>query len=259
MAEFPVGLRSFIDLVEGSQVWNVTRTPIFDQSVKDTLRIFPDLGEKLAKFLDVKGENPLRNRYGKHDGPMTGPLAGFLHCHLRDDAILIYTLKNRCINLILVCSHAEIEGKRLKLSAKRLSTYLEQVSEELLESAEIQKVWVDTKTESVKRFTRTEHRDCVAELDPALNDVTPENAIVRAYQQGWVRGYVEDGALYMSAMSVRDLKKGVDAMISSGIRFEAANLEVDNEQLETIQTFSLDSWNDCDFFIRHGRAPRRRF
>lgn len=63
------------------------------------------------------------NRYGKHDGPMSGPLSHFLHCHLRDDAILIYKLKNRSIYLVCVVQHADIEGKRLKLTAKRVSGF----------------------------------------------------------------------------------------------------------------------------------------
>ena len=88
----------------------------FAASLTKAEKIFPDLKEKLKKFLEVKKSDPLRGRYGKHDGPFaTGtPLAGYMHCHLRDDAILIYTMKNRNINLLLICSHAEIEGKRIK-------------------------------------------------------------------------------------------------------------------------------------------------
>jgi mRNA-degrading endonuclease YafQ of YafQ-DinJ toxin-antitoxin module len=97
-----------------SNEFGVVQGKHFEDSLKRCEKVFPDLREKLKKFLTVKRDDPLRSRYGKHDGPFaTGtPLAGYMHCHLRDDAILIYTLKNRNINLLLICNHADIEGKR---------------------------------------------------------------------------------------------------------------------------------------------------
>lgn len=107
------------DLLEAVE-WGVSKSPIFEQSLKNNLKTFPDLKEKLAKFIDVKLPNPLSTKYGKHDRPMTGELVGFWHCHLRDDAVLIYTLKNRNINLIYIATHAELEGKRLRRTGKKL-------------------------------------------------------------------------------------------------------------------------------------------
>lgn len=117
-------LRRFIDLIENQQPWGITRTAIFDESLRDNLKEYPDLKERLLRFIEQKSPNPLQTRYGKHDRPFTGPLVGFAHCHLRPDAILIYTLANRCINLIMMCSHSEIEGKRMKSTRKKLSAYL---------------------------------------------------------------------------------------------------------------------------------------
>lgn len=120
-------LRHFIDLIEAAQApWGISQSPIFVASLDENLRIFPDLKEKLAKFTSVKLPNPVapQARYGKHDSPMTGPLVGFWHCHLRDDAILIYNFANRCVNLVCIVSHAEIEGKRAKLTGKRIAPYL---------------------------------------------------------------------------------------------------------------------------------------
>ena len=70
--------------------WKISYSPVFLDSFERNQIVFNDLGTKLERFLTVKTQNPLSNRYGKHDRPMTGALTGFWHCHLRDDAVLIY-------------------------------------------------------------------------------------------------------------------------------------------------------------------------
>jgi mRNA-degrading endonuclease YafQ of YafQ-DinJ toxin-antitoxin module len=100
--------------------WAVERSDLFGESLAKMTITFPDLREKLDKFLEIKREDPIRARYGKHDRRMTGDLAGFWHCHLRDDAVLIYQLSGKTMTLIYIAPHAEIEGKRLKQTAKRL-------------------------------------------------------------------------------------------------------------------------------------------
>lgn len=104
----------------GLKHWKVRKSPLFDESLARMSVVFPDLNDKLHKFIQTKVSDPIRNKYGKHDRRMHGDLAGFQHCHLRDDAVLIYELANREITLVYVSSHAEIEGKRLKLTARRL-------------------------------------------------------------------------------------------------------------------------------------------
>lgn len=83
----------------------------------------PDLDTKLARFLAIKLPNPLSRDalFGKHDRPFTGPLVGYWHCHMAADAILIYRLRDRSVQLMLICQHGEIEGKRLKATARRLA------------------------------------------------------------------------------------------------------------------------------------------
>jgi mRNA-degrading endonuclease YafQ of YafQ-DinJ toxin-antitoxin module len=126
------GLRHFINLVEAnSQDWVAQPSDIFVDSLKATRRIFSDIDEKVARFVDVKLPNPISRdaKYGKHDGPMTGPLAGFYHCHLRDDAILIYRLTGKTVLMICIVSHAETEGKRGKKLRKQLRPFLEEDAE----------------------------------------------------------------------------------------------------------------------------------
>ena len=123
------GLRHFIDLIEGKKSvpqkpWGVTVSPLFTDSLKKTRLVFPDIDDKLKKFIEVKSVDPIQNKYGKHDGPFTGsPLKGFYHAHLRDDAIIIYNLKNRAINLICILPHSEIEGRRMLNTSKILQAY----------------------------------------------------------------------------------------------------------------------------------------
>lgn len=106
------------------KTFGLSKSPEFDESFKKHVKVFPDLGEKLKKFIDLKTNDPLNSKYGKHDGPFKSgtPLAGFSHCHLRDDAVLIYSLKNQTVNLILIVSHSEMEGKSTMKLAKRISS-----------------------------------------------------------------------------------------------------------------------------------------
>ena len=105
--------------------WTAEYSPLFLDSLAATKRIFPDIGDKLAKFLEYKLQNPVGSPYGKHDKTMAGgsPLAGFRDCHLRDDAVLIYKLQGRSIFLIKIVSHAEMEGRKQMLLARQLSSY----------------------------------------------------------------------------------------------------------------------------------------
>lgn len=106
-------------VIQGS-AWTIERSELFEDSLNRSKEVFPDIGGKLDKFLATKSQDPLQNRYGKHDRRMTGDLAGFWHCHLRDDAVLIYQLHGKTMTLVYIAPHAEIEGKRLKQTAKRL-------------------------------------------------------------------------------------------------------------------------------------------
>lgn len=124
MAETVQGLmRDYLTLLEAGEPWGVSYSDLFGESLRENTRIFPDLPERVEKFIDAKINDPLSIRYGKHDRPMTGALVGFWHTHLKDDAVLVYNLVNRCINLVYIAKHSEIEGKRLRKTADRLAAY----------------------------------------------------------------------------------------------------------------------------------------
>jgi mRNA-degrading endonuclease YafQ of YafQ-DinJ toxin-antitoxin module len=103
--------------------WAIVKSAIFDESLARMKITFHDLSEKLDKFTQTKISDPIWRKYGKHDRRLTGKLTGLHHCHLRDDAVLIYRLGQKCIMLICILPHSEIEGRRLALTADRLSKY----------------------------------------------------------------------------------------------------------------------------------------
>ena len=106
-----------------SRSWSVVQSHAFEESMAKMLITFPDLKQKLQKFIEAKIDDPINLKYGKHDRRMVGELAGFHHCHLRDDAVLIYGLARRVMTLVYITPHADIEGRRLRQTARRLSQF----------------------------------------------------------------------------------------------------------------------------------------
>jgi len=107
---------------EGKKPFGIMISNMFAASLTKTERTFPQIKDQLRKFAAVKRDDPINGKYSKQDYPYSGagPLAGYHHCHLRDDAILIYTIKNNCLNLLFMCSHAEVEGKMVPKMARLL-------------------------------------------------------------------------------------------------------------------------------------------
>ncbi len=123
-------MRNMMEIVEGrvadTRPWAIERVPLFKETHDKARTVFPDIDSKLEKFIDLKLPNPIdpSRRFGKHDSPFSALLKGFWHCHLRDDAVLIYKLQDRKIKLIAVVPHADMERSRLRLLAKKLAPYL---------------------------------------------------------------------------------------------------------------------------------------
>lgn len=190
-------LRGFIDICEGktSAPWGVSVSPMFAETVLQTRKIFPDIEERIKKFVAVKTPNPIdpNNRYGKHDRQFTGPLVGFWHCHLRDDAILIYKLANHAIFLIAVVSHADIEGKRAQKMAKKLSVFESVLQDE--------KFWVNTATHEIE----------------LVYDYEEYGPVKDAIQDGYVMGeYSNDlNEFKLTASTVRTLTLAIRALLTN--------------------------------------------
>ena len=123
-------LRYYIDLLEARaqerdmSPWPINVEPLFTETFQEMVGERANLEEKLTQFVAQKTPDPLSRRFGQYDRPFTGPaIKGFQHCHLAPNVVLIYTLSKRKINLIMVCSHSEVEGKRIKITAKRIAPY----------------------------------------------------------------------------------------------------------------------------------------
>ena len=117
-------LRFYIDLIEAAQAppWRAAAVgPYFKASLDAMEKKYPDLLARLDRFIDVKVPNPLAAKYGKTDGPFSDYLRGFWHCHLAPDAILIYRLRNRTVELALICQHDDLSRKRIKTLDKQLA------------------------------------------------------------------------------------------------------------------------------------------
>jgi mRNA-degrading endonuclease YafQ of YafQ-DinJ toxin-antitoxin module len=117
-------IRTWLDLIEAIQnPWTIDPTDLFNESFRAMLTRVPDLRDRLKRFADIKLPNPISRDalVGKHDRPFTGLLVGYWHCHLAPDAVLIYRLKNHAVQLLLVCQHQDIEGKRAKAVLKTLA------------------------------------------------------------------------------------------------------------------------------------------
>ena len=117
-------IRHWLNLVlEALQPWGVSKTDLFDQSLREMAAKVPDLRDRLKRFIDIKLPNPLSRDalVGKHDRPFTALLVGYWHCHLSRDAILIYRLQDRCVQLVMICQHSDIEGKRLVATARKVA------------------------------------------------------------------------------------------------------------------------------------------
>ena len=115
-------IRRWLDLIEAVQAaWGIARGPQFEASLRQMMARVPDLPERLARFTSIKLPNPLSRDavVGKNDAALT-LLPGYWHCHLAPDAILIYRLRNRAVELVLICQHDDIQGKRIRHIARVL-------------------------------------------------------------------------------------------------------------------------------------------
>jgi mRNA interferase YafQ len=92
------------------------RSPGFTESWKRFKANNPQISDAMTAFDRCKRAvppNPLPGHMEDHK--LTGPLRGFMDCHLDPDVILIYkTLPGGIIKLCRVCAHADLKGPKAK-------------------------------------------------------------------------------------------------------------------------------------------------
>jgi addiction module RelE/StbE family toxin len=80
----------------------------------------PDIDEMMQAFLKSKGKIPPDRLPAKMmDHKLDGKLKGIKECHLAGDILLVYTHENDVIELIDVCRHEGLKGKKGKALKSR--------------------------------------------------------------------------------------------------------------------------------------------
>jgi mRNA-degrading endonuclease YafQ of YafQ-DinJ toxin-antitoxin module len=100
--------------------WEVRE--LFRGSYKKYLATNPDIKEAMTEFNRCKRAKPAEQLPGRmSDHKLDGPLKGIMDCHLDNDVILLYKpLANGAVELLLVCNHSDIKGKKATTTAKRI-------------------------------------------------------------------------------------------------------------------------------------------
>lgn len=106
-------------LIESVEPVTFTMGKLFLESFKEMKKTYPNLDKKYESFIGRKTEN-ITNKFGTHDYQFVGGLSEFRHCHLMHDAILIYRIQKRNIELLYVCKHDEIKTRNIDRLIKRL-------------------------------------------------------------------------------------------------------------------------------------------
>jgi addiction module RelE/StbE family toxin len=81
-----------------------------DPSIEDTMKEFRDQKAKIPP-----GRLPAKMR----DHKLDGKLKGIMECHLAGDILLVYKHENDVVDLLDVCQHAGLKGKKGKALKKR--------------------------------------------------------------------------------------------------------------------------------------------
>lgn len=94
----------------------------FEASYLDKRKTYPDLDARYEAFVSLKSHN-IMTPFGKNDYPFglgTGmTLAGYMHCHLKPDALLIYRRDGSVITMVYVATHREIRDKNAAVTVKK--------------------------------------------------------------------------------------------------------------------------------------------
>ena len=82
-------------------------SPLYGDSYLRYLKVRPSIKNKIKTFIEYKCQVPPLS-LGAHDYALSGDLAGFMHCHLSGNILLVYVLDHSVLKLIMVCNHDEL-------------------------------------------------------------------------------------------------------------------------------------------------------
>lgn len=99
--------------------------PAFEDSYIEKKESHPGMDAKYDEFVRVKSAD-INARFGSKDYPFNSKgnanLAGYMHCHLAGDALLIYRRDGNSIVMVYVATHREINEKNAKTTVKKFKT-----------------------------------------------------------------------------------------------------------------------------------------
>jgi addiction module RelE/StbE family toxin len=94
--------------------------PGFKASYDAFLAEDPSIADLMKEFRDKKAQIPPGRLPGKmRDHKLDGKLKGISECHLAGDILLVYTHENDVVDLLDVCRHSTLKGKKGKALSKK--------------------------------------------------------------------------------------------------------------------------------------------
>ena len=87
--------------------------------------LHPEIEETLKIFNEYKREIPPR-RLPAHmkDHVLESPLDGIRECHLADDVLLLYTHRRDVVEMLYICQHEDLYGRRQRQLAAHIRKLL---------------------------------------------------------------------------------------------------------------------------------------
>jgi addiction module RelE/StbE family toxin len=94
--------------------------PGFKERYDAFLEDDPSIADSMKAFRDRKTEIPPGRLPAKmKDHKLDGKLKGIMECHLAGDILLVYTHENDVVDLLDVCRHSGLKGKKAKALSKK--------------------------------------------------------------------------------------------------------------------------------------------
>jgi addiction module RelE/StbE family toxin len=101
--------------------------PGFKERYRGFLKLYPEIAGPMKEFNDLKRLIPPgRLPATMKDHKLDGRLDEVRECHLAPDVLLLYTHKDDVIELLDVCEHEDLHGKRGRVLASRVKASRQQ-------------------------------------------------------------------------------------------------------------------------------------
>lgn len=100
----------------------LVRTTLFEDTVKAHLKNTPSIEERLRAFIEAKRKRPPEKFSNEHK--LNPPFDGMSECHLAGNSCLIFKDKGCVVQLLAVCNHDQLQGKKAKSISRQIKKFL---------------------------------------------------------------------------------------------------------------------------------------